>query len=280
MSAIFRLVMLVFNDSKDGTFRTHAYSSVVVAVSNAILWLASWTIVLAATMHANHHGPLALSLVSFVGITCIVVERRFPSVATRTTLAACVLTLYQRSRAALVSPYAEVAILSVYGLMLFTEWLIVARIVYTSSSPAEGKEDCERGNVGFGLNQSGGMGNSADLPDLRNDPELAVLYQMMSESIYLVVAALPSTDYSLASVGHSPLRLSVGLLMLVFGACSTLPFALAGIGAHLPMPDHALRNAMMVTHAPYSWTIPLARAVGDVMIAVIASRRARIRGAM
>ncbi len=115
MSAIFRLGNPKYSTTaKMKHPNTAGSSSVVVAVSNAILWLASWTIVLAATMHANHHGPLALSLVSFVGITCIVVERRFPSVATRTTLAACVLTLYQRSRAALVSPYAEVAILSVY----------------------------------------------------------------------------------------------------------------------------------------------------------------------
>jgi len=45
----------------------------------------------------------------------------------------------------------------------------------------------------------------------------------------------------------------------------------------MSMADHAFRNAMMVTHAPYAWLIPLARALGDIALSIMASRLAKAR---
>jgi len=270
MNIILRVISLTFSDSNDAISKTRKpQPSLVVIVANAVLWIASWTIVLAATMHAAHHGPLALSLVAFVGVACVVAERHFPCVATRITLVACVLTLYQRSRAALASPYAETAILAVYGLLMLFEWAITAHGVYALRA-----REREPENSNDNLRGSNGIGDM-DLPDFRGDPELGRLFQILSEGVYLTVAALPSTDYSLASIGHSPLRLSVGLLMLVFSACNTLCQTLSG--SHMSMADHAFRNAMMVTHAPYAWLIPLARALGDIALSIMASRLAKAR---
>jgi hypothetical protein len=269
MNLIINVLSLTFSDGNDAMPNSRNLRRVTI-VANIILWLSSWTLVLAATMHATHHGPLALSLVSFSGIACVVAERHFPCVATRVTLAACVLTLYQRSRAALVSPYVEIVILSVYSLLLFFEWLIIAHGVYDSSM-----RHGDRANTVATISSDGLHGSDIGLPDFRGDPELARLLQILSEGVYLAVAALPSSDYSLASVGHNPLRLAVGLLMLVFCTCNVLGQTLSG--SSIWMADPAFRNAMMVTHTPYSWCIPLARAIGDISISIATSRMERRR---